>query len=192
MNEINAPKRRRHWIPIVVMSGAFYFSTAASALAQTVDFSGAWALKERTSLSGQDFVNGVPKNIVVTERADAIVIERVLITGSDGSENQFAETLAFSGKIFERVTFGKRQARAAIKRLEDPRSLAEIIEYSLPDNYQDHEFTGTETWQLSKDNKTLTVVVSNKYEKEPGKNWSMRGVYERVVKPEASAGKGVK
>jgi hypothetical protein len=191
MNEINASKKRLHWIPIVVVSGAFYFSAPASALAQTAGFSGAWALKERTSLSGQDFANGVPKSITVTEKADVIAIERVLITEAARGENQYVETLAFDGKPFERVTLGKRQAHATIKRLEDPRSLVETISYSLPENFRDHEFTATETWHLSNDNKTLTIIVNYTNEKDPTKNWSMRGVYEKTSTGNAAAGKGV-
>jgi len=55
---------------------ALFISTLT--FAQTGNFSGKWTLAKRTSISGPDYVNGVPASIEINQKGDSIAFKRTI------------------------------------------------------------------------------------------------------------------
>src|SRR5688572_16403995 len=53
--------------------------TVSSARGQRADFSGAWVLQKRISISGNDYVNRMPARIKITQNTDSIFIQKKIM-----------------------------------------------------------------------------------------------------------------
>src|SRR4051812_49170983 len=96
--------------------------------AQTDCFYGKWVLKERTSLSGVDFENGLPKKIGIAQKEDSLNIER-LNTDASGNDYIIQESMSLNGIPATVPRPGNRKRTSAIKLSHDHSSLTETVNY---------------------------------------------------------------
>lgn len=159
---------------MIRMLAAIYFLPFVS-FAQKIDFSGVWLIKEKSNISGIDYVNGLPKKINVTQYADSIKIERI-INAEDNRDFTYSETVNFNGDSSAMITRAERRAFSTIKWPIDSNTFTETTNYySL--NGNSFNFAKTETWKII-DN-ALVIIKSNTYPQQID-NWSVKGVYENA------------
>lgn len=165
-------------------------------LGREADFSGNWVLKDRTSVTGTDFANGIPDEIKLIQMKDAITLERLTLE-QNGAQVTVSETLSFDGVPLETVTEKPhRHKSTALKWATDKKSFTEFVSYPSEYDGQTPEETITEVWALSNTGKTLTLFNTHQSAQPnplfPGNdNWSMRGVYEKERERPATA-EGIK
>ena len=77
-----------------------------------------------------------------------------------GSDFTSIETLTYDGKEAESKLAGSSSKKASAKWSEDGQKLNITFTLYLDFNGQSMEITGSETWTLSNDGKTLTVATN--------------------------------
>ena len=55
-------------------------------IGQTPGFAGIWVLKERQTISGPDYINGIPKEMVLAVTQDTLSVKR---TYKDAGNNEY-------------------------------------------------------------------------------------------------------
>lgn len=142
-------------------------------------FEGSWKLNENKSELGDFGGRFTPKKIKVEQKEDAITIAKT-VPGFNGGEDQVrTETLTFNGKTTETTNtggFGNSKRKATLKWSADEKSF--VISQNTVFEGQDGpiEITGTETWTLSADGKTLTAET---HSSSPQGEFTIKGVYDK-------------
>ncbi len=161
-------------------------------LAQNVNASGTWVLKERQIISGLDYANGIPKQMIIAFSQDSLSLSRIYDGGTD-KDNIVNESLALDGSPTEVL-------RTISRRKSLFKKGSEANSFSIEVNFRDVK-TGertnadyVENWKLSASGHELSI---EKYANgADGSNWSMRGVYELRTKEqidqEQATGKGIR
>lgn len=159
------------------MVPCFAFLVAAkTAFSQKADFSGNWSLEKRTSLSGTDYANGVPKEIKIILRPDSIIINRVT-TGQNGEEISIVESISFDGNPTLSITPSMNKKSSTIKWSANGEEYVETANLCAPDEDKPNRKI-TYTWSLANDGKTLALIrVDENFLN--GETWSMKGVYKK-------------
>ena len=91
-------------IALLTMETAF-----GQLLAQNANISGTWVLKERQIISGPDYANGIPKQILIAVSRDSLSLSRTYVGTS--KDEIVAESLALDGSPTEILrTVSKRKS----------------------------------------------------------------------------------
>ena len=141
-------------------------------------FSGHWTLQQRTSLSGIDYGNGVPKDVTMNQGADSITITRITAMGQNPDVTA-TETISENGAVNQKTTSTNRNKTAVFTWTEPNKSFNEKTTLSSVGNPSDLNLQIDETWSLSPDGNTLTLVKDFKNLKNSSDMWSQKGVYTR-------------
>jgi hypothetical protein len=152
------------------------FVTGRIDFTQKIDFSGNWILKEQKSITGTLYLNAVPKKIKVVQRADSFLIERINMNASR-EDIMTSESIVLDGKPFDTFTPSKRRKITNIKWEKDSQSLIEIAVYMSSTNQTAIEYKITDTWSLSADGKTLTMIRVDESSTE--QSWSVKAIYDK-------------
>jgi thioredoxin-related protein len=161
-------------------------------LAQNVNASGIWVLKERQIISGPDYANGIPKQMTIAFSQDSLSLSRIYDGGTD-KDNIVNESLALDGSPTEVLrTISKR--KSLFKKGSEANLFS--IEVSFRD-IKTGERTNAdyvENWKLLASGHELSI---EKYATgADGSKWSMRGIYELRTKEqiaqEQATGKGIR
>ena len=142
-------------------------------------FEGSWKLNESKSELGDFGGRFTPRKIKVEQKADAITIAKTTPGFNDGPEVTRTETLTFDGKTAESTYeggFGKAKRKASVKWSTDEKSFVITQNTSFEGQDGPIEITGTETWTLSADGKTLTAETKNT---SPQGEFAMKAVYDK-------------
>lgn len=143
---------------------------------QTADFSNNWTLQQKTTISGPSYDNGVPKAINITKSEKGLTIERISITGVKSSE-----LLDFSGNIVNSATAANNKKATKVSSGTDNNTFKETSIFS---DQQDKVLSTTiEIWNISPNQKTLTLVKTFQSATNPDDKWSMKGLYTKTAKP---------
>jgi hypothetical protein len=142
-------------------------------------FEGSWKLNESKSELGDFGGRFAPRKIKVEQKADAITIAKTIPGFNGGEDAVRTETLTFDGKTVESTNtggFGNSKRKASIKWSADEKSF--VITQNTVFDGQDGaiEISGTETWTLSADGKTLTAETKNT---SPQGEYVMKAVYDK-------------
>jgi len=142
-------------------------------------FEGSWKLNESKSELGDFGGRFTPRKIKVEEKADAITIAKTTPGFNDGPEVTRTETLTFDGKTAESTYeggFGKAKRKATIKWSADEKGFVITQNTTFDGDNGAIEISGTETWTLSADGKTLTAETKNT---SPQGEFAMKAVYDK-------------
>lgn len=154
---------------------AIYFLGANTKLLnQRSDFNGAWLLLDQQSISGQFYVNGVPKQMKVRQKESDISIEKTT-NGPDGDVTT-NETLGFDGKVFETITPSKRKKLITLKWSSDRRSFTITANIYNATDVKKLEATIIDIWNL--EDGRLTMIRKNENFAN-GEVWESKAVYEK-------------
>jgi len=150
------------------------------AKAQVTQFSGTWKLKERTSLTGLDYANGVPTQEKVTAASNEITIERTVPTGNaDQPESVTSETLKINNQVQNSTTPRGRIRRTTFTFDQATRTFTISSDLAEPQKPDKVIIKLKEVWTVAPDGQTLTLL--NYYESvtDPTTSWSMKGIYQK-------------
>lgn len=147
---------------------------AAVSNAQQVDFSGTWLLQKRTSISGNDYVNGMPDKIYITQKADSIIIRKQTV-GQNGKDTLYTEAAAV-GRTSLLMVSPERLRKISLQWAANGPEFTEIVQYENGSSQQVNRKI-TYTWKLS-DEKTLTLDRLDE-NLVTGEVWSMEGIFRK-------------
>ncbi|MDP4265747.1 MAG: hypothetical protein Q8941_24730 [Bacteroidota bacterium] len=124
-------------------------------VADKANFSGSWSLNEGKSELG-DFARFATRKIKVEQKDDAITISK---TGPsfNGDDITNTETITFDGKTSESTVFGNAKKKSTAKWTDDGKTLSISYSIAFERNGQTFDITGTETWMLTNDGKSLSL-----------------------------------
>ena len=137
---------------------AFLFSFSTPKIYQA-NFSGSWTLNEGKSELGQIGARGAAGKIVVDQKADDVTVTRNS-TGFQGEALSTTETLTADGKSSETTFFGSAKKKSTMKWAADGQSFTVTYSISMERGGQSFDLSGSETWLLGADGKTLTLQTS--------------------------------
>jgi CheY-specific phosphatase CheX len=144
-------------IAAVFISSAFLFSFTTVTV--KVNFSGNWSLNEGKSELG-DFGRFVTRKIKTDQKDDAITITKTTPSFS-GDDVTTTETLTFDGKTSESTVFGNSKKKSTAKWSDDGNMLTITYSIAFERNGQTFDITGTETWTLVNEGKSLSLQNSS-------------------------------
>ena len=121
------------------------------------DFSGAWKLNESKSELGQFGARGVASKIMIEQKTDVVSLAKTA-NNFQGEEATTTEILSFDGKETESLVFGSAKRKAKLKWSSDGQNMLVSATIAFEREGQTFDISSTETWSLSSDGKTLTVV----------------------------------
>jgi hypothetical protein len=151
--------------------------TAATAIINTVDFSGEWKLNETKSDLGQFNGRGAAKKIKIDAvQADSMSFERTS-TNQAGEEVVRKEKLTFDGKETENASFGTSKKKSTAKWSDDGSSLVINSTILFDRNGDVTEIKQKETWKLTDNGQALSIESNSS--SSFGEN-SMKLVYDKV------------
>jgi hypothetical protein len=158
----------------IAVSGAY-------AGAPDMGFEGSWLLTQRISLSGTDYLDGVPAQVTITAKGEKFEIERKLPGGNGTFANLASNYLRDEANTVTPDGLSRRSAR--IERTPGGRKFTETVH--LDSLSGDSHRMIIYTWVLSEDGKTLTLIRADK-NSTTGEEWTMRGSYVRKDSPVSS------
>ena len=123
------------------------------------NFSGTWALNEGKSELGQYGTRGADSKLEVTQATDAITINRTS-NSLTGETVTAAETLTADGKESESTFLGTSKKKSTIKWAADGNSFTITFVIAFEMNGQSFDLSGTQTWAMSEDGKTLSLSTA--------------------------------
>jgi hypothetical protein len=142
-------------------------------------FEGSWKLNESKSELGDFGGRFAPRKIKVEQKDNAITIAKTTPGFNGGEDVVRTETLTYDGKTIESTStggFGNSKRKASIKWSADEKSFV-ITQNTVFDGQNGTvEISGTETWTLAADGKTLTAETHNT---SPQGEYTMKAVYDK-------------
>jgi hypothetical protein len=122
---------------------------------ERVDLSGTWNLNESKSELGT-FARFATRKIKVEQKGDALTISKTSPSRS-GDDVTTTETLTYDGKESESTVFGSSKKKSTAKWSDDGKSFIVTYTIALERNGETNNITGTETWTLHSDGKSLSL-----------------------------------
>lgn len=139
--------------------GAAIIVLCTSAVAvYNANFTGEWKLNEEKSELGQFGARMAARTVRVTSSDEQVSVERVSVN-QNGDQVERKETLTFDGKETESTGgFGNSKRKATAKWSDDGKSMIIDAVLTFDRNGETMEIKQKETWTLSEDGQTLTVL----------------------------------
>jgi hypothetical protein len=143
------------------------------------DFKGKWAL----DISKSDFGNTpVPKPsksfIRIVQQYPMIVIEKAKVD-SLGKTSVRMDTVVFDGKV-RKITSrsGSVINRSSVREWSADQQVMNIVsKFSIDNNGEPLEFSGTEAWSVADGGKVLTIMTESVL---PGRTEKIKMIYNRI------------
>jgi len=157
---------------VLLVASAFLFSFAKQTY--KTDFSGSWSLNEGKSELG-DFGRFAAHKIKVEQKDDGVSISKTAIS-FNGDEVTSTETLTFDGKESESTVFGNSKKKSTAKWSDDGNTLTISYSIAFERNGQTFDITGTETWTLSGEGKSLSLVTVSS---SPQGDRTLKAMYDK-------------
>jgi hypothetical protein len=132
-----------------------------ASLPDRVNFSGEWKLNEGKSELGDFGGRFAARKIKVEQKDDAITISKTSPSFNGGDDVTTTETLGFDGKESETTVFGGAKKKSVAKWSDDGQTLTISYTIAFERNGQTSEFTGKETWTLTKESALSLITVSS-------------------------------
>jgi hypothetical protein len=143
--------------PFMLIGLALLFTAQLSA--QTVNFSGTWALNESKSNFGDAQFRMAASILTVKQEGNNLVIDRTS-GGPDGQEMKTTGKYTLDGKETENVGFMESKSKSTVKWSADNKSITIATTTVFNMNGDSMEMKGTEIWSLDGD-KILKIATSN-------------------------------
>lgn len=145
----------------------------ATATAQD-NLSGTWMLQNRQHIAGPQYANSLPKQVVILQQADSLIIETINIDGG-GKDVTNRQAVPMDGKP---VTINKtRKLVKSLKWANDKKGFVLTTVYYRTDDPSAVDFTREESWNLSKNGKQLNI--DKKSIETKSEDWQVKGTYEK-------------
>jgi thioredoxin-related protein len=159
--------------------------------AQTPGLSGVWVLKERKSISGPDYANGIPKQMTLVLSPDSLSLLRTY-DGGEQPDYTINESLALNGSATEVLrTTSKR--KSILKKGNDANSFSIEVTYRDINTGKPTSADFTEKWNMAASGKELTI--EKQATGSDGNTWGITGLYQlktsEELAAEAATGKGI-
>lgn len=146
---IRNTKKIVSWLFIAAL--LFSFTTVPD----RANFSGSWTLNEGKSELG-NFGRFAARKIKIEQKDDAITIAKTS-PSFNGDDVTNTETLTFDGKTSESTVFGTSKRKSTAKWSDDGKTLTVNYTMIFDRNGQTFEVSGTETWTLADEGKSLSL-----------------------------------
>lgn len=163
---------KNNFITLCSVSIALILSIAS--YAQSKDFSGVWALKHRENLSGPGYINGVPKQMMISLKSDSMMIERVY-EGETNSDYSIIDALALNGKPTVALRSNNKR-QSVLKAGINKNAFSVGVTYRDVNTGNQTSADFVESWNLTSSGKEL--IIEKKAKEPDGNTWSMKGIYE--------------
>jgi thioredoxin-related protein len=147
-------------------------------IAQKKALSGIWILEDREVLSGPNYANGVPRQVIIDFQGKNIIMKRISDNDKNSQDTVFEENNLNSQPSVTITKSGKRKT-SAVKFLSDIKFNQQTT-YSSADNDNKVENTRLEDWDLSADGTTLNLHRKELKGNGDSVNWSMKAEYIRL------------
>ncbi|RKR82388.1 hypothetical protein BDD43_2565 [Mucilaginibacter gracilis] len=142
--------KRIHFLAILC---SLFIHSAIFAQTKTVDFSGNWTLSTDKSSFGSLPAVVAVQQVNITQTSDKLTI--VSINGEN--KNTYINTL--DTQPANMITGAGAKITSTIQP-NGEKSLKRMLKVSVPNEYDKLQYTRDEQWELSADNKTLTMAVT--------------------------------
>lgn len=156
-----------------VTAAAFAAICSSHTMKENANFSGDWTLNEQKSDLGQFGGRVAPKQLKVTQSADALTTDKT--SSFNGEERKTTEKLTFDGKESESAGFGNSKKKSTAKWGADGQSIIVSSTTVIDRNGETMEIKGTETWKLL-DPKTLSIETASSSSRG---TFNVKAVYEK-------------
>ena len=143
--------------PFMLIGLALLFTAQLSA--QTVNFSGTWALNESKSKFGDAQFRMAAATLTVKQEGNTLTTERNM-SSPDGQEMKMTAKYTLDGKECENVGLMESKTKSTVKWSADNKSITIASTTVFNMNGDSMEMKGTETWTLDGD-KILKMETSN-------------------------------
>ncbi len=151
-------------LAISLAATLFVMGTSVTA-AQTVDFSGTWALDKSRS---EGLPAGMDQTMTVKQTGDRVDVETNV--QSDQGEREIKDQFILDGKETEFTPAENTKGNRASKWSDDGKGFDVIEEATIERGAGPEEFKVMRHWRLSDDGKTLTIEMSFDEPGGPGKS----------------------
>jgi hypothetical protein len=123
--------------------------------AQTVNFSGTWALNEAKSSPVEGGFRFAPTKLVITHSGNDLSVQRT----SQGPNGEFTSNDKFTldGKECTNTLFGNNTRKSVVKWSSDDKTLTFSHSMTFERDGQSMTFNSTENWKLNEADKTLAI-----------------------------------
>jgi len=156
----------------------FLTLSTLTTFAQSPDYNGNWKLSKKQPLSGIDYANSIPNQVNVQQTGNSISIKRT--TEVPGRADQVAsQTLTLDGKPNVVNAAADTKRTATIQWSNDQKSFTEHSICTDPSKNDQLKYQITETWSLSADGHTLTILKSFENPNNAEDKWSVKGEYTK-------------
>jgi hypothetical protein len=142
-------------------------------MGQQLNFSGTWILEQRISVSGNNYVNGMPSNIYIDHNADSIIIRKKTVD-QNGKDTFYIESFPITGTI-SFVISSDIIKKIVLQWAAKEDQFTQIVNYENSKSKK-VDRTITYSWKLTDKNLTLDRLDENRV---TGEVWSMKGIYRR-------------
>ncbi len=126
--------------------------------ADKTNFTGTWTLNSDKSELGERGRADLMRT--VKQEENKLTVESKS-TGRDGEERTTTSTYTLDGKESVNPGFGNSERKSVVKWIEEGKKLSIKTTMEFNRNGESRVFETTETWELSSDGKTLTVISSS-------------------------------
>jgi hypothetical protein len=126
---------------------------------QPVDFSGSWVLDVQKSELGDPVPKTRKSMIKILQQQPGLIMEKSVID-STGKLHSKIDTITFNGKVTKlNVGNGLIIERLMTQAWSDDKQVMTLAsKFTVDNNGEPIEFTGSEIWSLADGGKTLTIV----------------------------------
>ena len=143
-------------------------------VAQT-NFSGTWAIKEKQTSLGPEYVNALATSMKVQQNKDSLIIESVS-TGADNQESKNRVAVPMNGQSVSNMSPASgRKVSRSLKWSADKKVLTITSPIAQAGNENEIELTRIDTWTLSADGKEL--IFNRKSVETVSESWEVKGVF---------------
>jgi hypothetical protein len=157
-NSTNSNQRLSKKInPFVIIGLALLFTAQLSA--QTVNFSGTWALNESKSKFGDAQFRMAASILSVKQEGNNLSIDRTM-NGPDGQEMKMTGKYTMDGKESENSGMMDMKTKSTVTWAADKKSFTIASSTLFNMNGDNREMKSSETWKLE-DDKTLRIDATN-------------------------------
>lgn len=150
------------------------FGIMSCTVAAQTNYSGTWNFKEKQSVSGPDYSNALPKQLIVAQNKDSLIVTTVSM-GAGGEDMSHRQALPMNGKTIS-VKAG-RKFDTHLSWSADKKTLTITTAISKADNADEVELTRVDAWTVSADGKELTF--DRKSIETVSENWESKGIYSK-------------
>jgi hypothetical protein len=147
---------------------------AGYAINAQTNFSGTWGEPQLEMVSGKQYSNAVPKQIMVTQTNDSLIVTSLENTAD---ATPITQRFSLNGKPSSRV--GKTSKRTIVSTANwssDKKTLTIVTAYSFAEKPAETEYKNTEVWELNSEGSLFITKTSDATLTD---DWTIKATYNK-------------